>query len=641
MLPLRLCVDLALRALRRNRLQTALAVLGMTVGVGAVVTSMALGQGAQAAINEQLRAAGANVIVVTAGNYQIKGEEIGGGVVEHQARASDAPDAPDADRSTRERMPLVWPALREARTDARAPRGAGAALPPGGLDPVDVVEGRSSRARDTHDAPDADTSAANRLTGERMPLVWPALRAARTDARAPRGAGAAMPPGELHAVDVVNREMSRGRERAGVVIPAALYWDAARGVLRPMTTGDRAVAAIVEQPRLLLARHPEDDPLAVHNHPTAKQRLGDAMAGLGAAATLTRDDAEAIRREISGVQYVAAGVHENARVVAGSKQWFTRLHGADTELPLIRRGWSFPHGKYFGDSDVRSAAQVMVMGRVAADRLFGANVNPVGREVRLWNQPFQIVGVLTSKSWAVQPAPGDDQFDAVYVPFTTVHKLLNLSKLNTITVTAASVGDTTRISRDLVALLRKRHGIGESAPDDFTVRTQAQQALGHGLPPSLARVVTGNVTEVEQVTVDQLSRSLNRANWTMVGLLAGVATVSLLVGGIGIMNLLLLSVTERTREIGLRVALGARRQDVLMQFVSEAVLLSVSGGVLGIICGALASGGLAQIFRWAAVVSPGTVLLSVLVAALVGVAFGVYPARRAAQLDPIEALRHE
>lgn len=502
MLPLRLCVDLAMRALRRNRLQTALAVLGMTVGVGAVVTSMALGQGAQAAINDQLRAAGANIIVVTAGNYKVKGEEIGGGVVDHQASAR--------------------------LDDARGP----------------VLRFAAWRERD-------------------------------------------------------------------------------------------------ERPRFVLARHPEDDPLAVHNHPTAKQRLGDAMAGLGAAATLTRDDADAIRREISGVQYVAAGVHENARVVNGAKVWFTRLHGSDTELSLIRPGWSFPHGAYFGERDVRSAAQVMVLGRVASDRLFGADVNPVGREVRLWNQAFHVVGVLTSKSWAVQPAPGDDQFDAVYVPFTTVHKLLNLSKLNTITVTAASVGDTTRISRDVVTLLRQRHGIAERAPDDFTVRTQAQQALGKGLPPSLARVVAGNMTDVEQVTVDQLSRSLNRANWTMVGLLAGVATVSLLVGGIGIMNLLLLSVTERTREIGLRVALGARRQDVLMQFVSEAVLLSVTGGLLGILVGAIASGSLAQIFRWAAIISPSTIVLSVVVAALVGVAFGVYPARRAAQLDPIEALRHE
>jgi putative ABC transport system permease protein len=509
MLPLRLCLDLATRALRRNRLQTALAVLGMTVGVGAVVTSMALGQGAQAAIDEQLRAAGANIVVVTAGNYNVKGDEVGGGVVAHQA---------------------------------------------------------SARLDDTE--------------------LYPHLRF-----------------------------------RFATFDPEH------------------------DQPRLLLARHPEDDPLAVHNHPTAKQRLGDVMAGLGAAATLTRDDADAIRREIPGVQYVAAGVHESARVVNGGanggKVWFTRLHGSDTELPLIRRGWSFPHGAYFSDRDVQSAAQVMVLGRVAADHLFGDGVNPVGREVRLWNQRFRVIGVLTSKSWAVQPTAGDDQFDAVYVPFTTVHALLNLTKLNTITVTAASVGDTTRISRDVVKLLRQRHRIGDNAPDDFTVRTQAQQALGKGLPPSLARVVTGNMTEVEQVTVDQLSRSLTRANYTMVGLLAGVATVSLLVGGIGIMNLLLLSVTERTREIGLRIALGARASDVQWQFVSEAVVLSVTGGLLGIVVGALASGGLAQIFRWATVISPGSVVLSVIVAMLVGVVFGVYPARRAAQLDPIEALRHE
>jgi putative ABC transport system permease protein len=530
MMPLRLCLDLAAKSLTRNRMQTALAMLGMTVGVGAVVTSLALGQGAQASINDQLRAAGANVILVTAGNYKIKGEEVGGGVVDHQSSRREDPPAP------------------------------------------------------------ADSPVARVL-------------------------------------------------RRHVIVPAAMQWDPKQGRLRPVSAIWRPGAE--NQPRLLRVFHPEDDPMAVHNHPTAKQRLGDAMAGLGAAATLTRDDAEAILREVPGVQYVAAGVHENARVVFEGRQWFTRLHGSDTHLPDIRRGWTFPFGGYFSERQVRSGAQVMVLGTVAAERLFGKGANPVGREVQLWNQKFEVVGVVGSRSWAVQPVNGDDQFDAVYVPFTTVHTLLNLTKLNTITVTAASVGETTRISRDIVKLLRKRHSIGEEAADDFTVRTQAQQALGKGLPPALARVVTGNMTGVEQLTIDQLSHSLQRANYTMVGLLAGVATVSLLVGGIGIMNLLLLSVTERTREIGLRVALGARRQDVLMQFVSEAVVLSLAGGLLGLVCGALASGGLAQFFRWAAVLSPGSMLLSIGVAALTGIAFGVYPARRAAQLDPIEALRHE
>jgi putative ABC transport system permease protein len=487
MLPIRLCLDLAVKALTRNRLQTALAMLGMTVGVGAVVTSMALGNGAQQAINDQLRAAGANVILVTAGNYQIKGEDVGGGAADHYS----------ADAST--------------------------------------------------------------------------------------GAG---------------------------------Y-------------------------RLILAMHPEDDPMAVHNHPTAKQRLGDSAAGLGSAATLTRADAEAIQREAPGVQLVASGVHENVRVFNGDFQWFTRLHGGDAELPRIRRGWTFIQGGYFGASDLRDTTQVAVLGKVAADKLFGPGANPVGREVQIWKQPFRVIGVVTSRSWAVQPAAGDDQFDAVYVPFTTIHRLLNLTRLNTITVTTASVGDTTRVAKDIVQLLRRRHGIGEAAADDFTVRTQAQQALGRGLPPSLARVVSGNLSGVEQVTIEQLSRSMQRANWTMVTLLASVATVSLVVGGIGIMNILLLSVTERTREIGLRLAVGARPRDVLLQFVSESMVLSLAGGLLGIVGGALVSGGLAQLFRWAAVISPTSIVVAVVASTVVGMAFGVAPARRAAGLDPIEALRHE
>jgi putative ABC transport system permease protein len=505
-LPLRLCLDLAVKALTRNRLQTALAVLGMTVGVGAVVTSMALGNGAQQAINDQLRAAGANVILVTAGNYKVKGEDVGGGTADHYS----------ADRSFGSRPPA---------------------------------------------------------------------------------------PG-----------------------------------FRPASAGGREPEADV---RFILTAHPEDDPMAVHNHPTAKQRLGDSAAGLGSAATLTREDAETIRREIPGVQLVASGVHENVRVFNGEFQWFTRLHGGDTELPRIRRGWAFTHGGYFAASDVHGATQTVVLGNVAADKLFGPGANPVGREVRIWKQPFTVAGVVTSRSWAVRPAAGDDQFDAVYVPFTTIHRLLNLTKLNTITVTTASVGETTRVAKDIVALLRRRHGIGEAAPDDFTVRTQAQQALGHGLPPSLARVVSGNLQGVEQVTIDQLSRAMQRANWTMVSLLAGVATVSLVVGGIGIMNILLLSVTERTREIGLRLAVGARRSDVLVQFVSESIVLSLAGGALGIVFGAIASGGLAQVFRWAAVISPASIVIAIVASTAVGLGFGVVPARRAAGLDPIEALRHE
>jgi ABC-type antimicrobial peptide transport system permease subunit len=203
------------------------------------------------------------------------------------------------------------------------------------------------------------------------------------------------------------------------------------------------------------------------------------------------------------------------------------------------------------------------------------------------------------------------------------------------------VGDTKEVTRAITALLRQRHHIGAAMADDFAVTPVAQQVLGKGLPPDLARAVTGNLASVDQLTVEQLSASLSRTNWIMLALLAGVAAVSLLVGGIGVMNLLLLSVTQRTREVGLRIALGARRGDIALQFLLEAIFLSVIGGLLGILFGVAASGSMERFFHWSAVVSPLAAGLAVLAAALLGIVFGVYPARRAAALDPIEALRHE
>jgi putative ABC transport system permease protein len=515
MFPARDFLALALRSLLRDRLQSALAMLGVAVGVGALVTSIALGRGAQQAIDDQLRAAGANMIVVTAGNYQIQREQQKDGAAGDEARLDDA----YLGDSRRIRVAAYW------------------------------------------------------YTGSM-------------------------------------KQSAQWRPGGGWLVPV----------------------------------HAEDDPTALHDHPTAKERLGDAMAGLGTAATLTREDAEAIRREIPGIQYVASGVHENARVFAGSPdgpKWFTRLHGTEADFSAIRTGWTFPHGSFLTEREVDRGEQVMVLGRVVADRLFGADTDPVGRDVRLWNQPFRVIGVIGSRSWATQPEPGDDQFDAVYVPVTTVHRLLNLSKLNTITVTTKSVGDTTAIAKQIVELLRRRHHIRENMGDDFTVKTQAQQVLGHGLPPALARIVAGNMASVDQITIEKLSASLQRANGTMLGLLAGVATVSLLVGGVGVMNLLLLSVTQRTREVGVRMALGARRSDVAVQFVVEAVLLSVVGGLLGMLCGVLASSGLGEILHWSTVVSPVSIVLAMAVAALLGLVSSVGPARRAAQLDPIEAIRHE
>jgi putative ABC transport system permease protein len=495
----RTTLAIALLALRRNRLQTLLTIVGMAIGVGAVLTMIAIGTGAETAIEDQIKAAGMNLIVVSAGNYKIKStEDFGGGAVEPSA------------------------ALR----------------------PADDL-----------------------------------------------------------------------RVRAAI-------WDP-----------DRAAP-------FRLAFHPEDDPMEKHNHPTAKQRLGDSEAGLGSAATLTSADAEAIR-SLPGVQYVAEGLHQNVHVKAGDKRWFTRLHGTDVRLPLIRRAWTFGSGHFFNAREQARAEQVVVLGTVTAQRVF-ADANPVGREVSLWNQPFRVVGVVSTTSWMVAPAPGDDQFDAVYIPFSTVHRLLNLSKLNDITITAASTGDVSRVMGEVTKLLRARHHITEDKPDDFTVTTQARQALAKGgMRPDVARAVVGNVGGLEKVTLEQLGKTLDRATRTMTALLAGIAAVSLLVGGIGIMNVMLLSVTERTREIGIRRAVGARARDVRSQFILEAVTLSLAGGLIGIVAGLLAARGLSQYLRWSTTISPGAVLLSVGVAAMVGIFFGWYPAKQAARLDPIQSLRYE
>jgi putative ABC transport system permease protein len=561
-------LGLALQALKRNRIQTLLALLGVMVGVGALVASMAIGRGAQAAIQQQLLAAGANMIVVTAGNFATG-----------RPAATSAPSG-HGDNLELEREPDDDAPSAPAGEDEGAPGGRPETAAPG-------------------DAPSTSGGGAGPALGwhQREAPAVPPVRLMR-----PGGPGV--------VAEFYGSLRRAGDMRSWQVLPA----------------------------------HFEDDPLAVHDHPTAAERLGDSMAGLGSAATLTVDDADAIRQQIAGVQFVASGVHENARVIVDgdeNRKWLTRLHGTEADLPSVRRGWVLPVGRFLSETDVRESRQVMALGRVVADRLFGENVNPVGQRVLLWNQPFEIVGVVGSSTWAAQPAPGDDQFDAVYVPVTTVHRLLNLSKLNTISVTTKSAGETTRVAGEIVDLLRQRHGITEEMADDFTVKTQAEQVLGKGLPPELAGMVAGNLGSVDALTMEQLAASMQRSNRTLIALLAGVAFVSLLVGGIGVMNLLFLSVTQRTREIGLRIAMGARRRDIAAQFVAEALLLSIVGGLLGAAAGTVAAFGLEGVFAWSTDVSPLSAVLAIVVAVVLGALSGMLPARQAAALDPINALQHE
>jgi putative ABC transport system permease protein len=337
--------------------------------------------------------------------------------------------------------------------------------------------------------------------------------------------------------------------------------------------------------------------------------VGGVRQGQGASNTLTKDDADAIRQEVPGVQYLAAGATTRAQVVAGNQNWATRIEGTDVELPLIR-AWPLQDGTFFTPQDVTSAAKVVVLGSVVRDMLFGTGVDPVAQILRIRNQPFKVVGVLAGKG---QTSFGEDQDDRVFIPFTTAQrKLMGIQHVNNITVSAVSAGRTLQVADGIIELLRARHRIRAGEPDDFMVRT-----------------------------LEEMASVRTEATRTMTALLASIAGVSLLVGGIGIMNIMLVSVTERTREIGLRLAVGARGRDVLLQFLVEAIVLSLVGGCIGIALGFGISEGLTRFLEWPTDVSLHAVALAFGFAAVVGVFFGFYPARRAAGLDPIDALRYE
>src|SRR3954462_5140684 len=337
--------------------------------------------------------------------------------------------------------------------------------------------------------------------------------------------------------------------------------------------------------------------------------FGPVRGGQGATTTLTVDDAEAIRREVPGVRYLSPSLNTRAQVISEQANWNTQVQGTSAELPAIR-SWAMQFGLFFTDQDVARSAKVAVLGSVARDQLFGEGADPTGATIRLHNQPFQVVGVLSSKGQSSMP--GQDQDDTVIIPYTTMQKrVLGVQHVSSITISAADDVDQSTMTAAISTLLRQRHRIQPGQDDDFSVRT-----------------------------MEEFSSMLTSTTTTMTYLLASIAAVSLLVGGIGIMNIMLVSVTERTREIGLRLSVGARDLDVLLQFLVEAIVLSLAGGAIGVALGFGASWAVHALLQWSTQVTPGAVGLSFGCAAAIGIFFGFYPARKAASLDPIEARRY-
>ena len=334
---------------------------------------------------------------------------------------------------------------------------------------------------------------------------------------------------------------------------------------------------------------------------------GGVRGGQGTSNTLMPEDAAALR-EVPGVQYVAAGANTRGTIVAGNQNWSTSTEGTEVDWPLIR-SWPVKYGSFFTQQDVNSAAKVAVLGSSVSDTLFGPDVDPTGSVIRIRNQPFKVIGVMTSKGVG---SMGNDQDDVVMVPYTTViKKLQGQQHISKITVSAATP-DTAPVAAAITEVLRTRHKLMPGDPDDFVVRT-----------------------------LEEMAAVRSETARTMGTLLAAIAGVSLLVGGIGIMNIMLVSVTERTREIGLRMAIGARGKDVLLQFLVEAVVLSLFGGMIGIAFGFGLAAAAEKFLQWPTTIPPNAIGMAFGFAAATGVFFGFYPARKAARLDPIEALRFE
>jgi putative ABC transport system permease protein len=339
---------------------------------------------------------------------------------------------------------------------------------------------------------------------------------------------------------------------------------------------------------------------------------GGARGGSGSMPSLTWDDLRAIQTQVSSVANAAPALRSNAMVISEDQNWTTTVYGTTPEYFVIR-SWPMARGEGITSSDVDGAAKIVVLGRTVVDKIYGPNADPVGQVVRIKNIPFQVVGVAAVKG---QSAMGQDYDDAVFIPVTTFQTKIQgglQAYINgSIMVTATAPTTVAKAEEEITDLLRDRHHIRKGADDDFSIRNLAEMASAQ-----------------------------QEGTKTMTTLLASVAAVSLLVGGIGIMNIMLVSVRERTREIGIRIAIGAKARDILLQFLTEALSLSLAGGLIGIAIGVYSAYEIANRFKWPVLIRPDIILISVVFSILVGVVFGLYPARKAARLDPIEALRTE
>ena len=391
--------------------------------------------------------------------------------------------------------------------------------------------------------------------------------------------------------------LARNRMRSALTVLGIVIGVAA--VIATLAIGQGARAAVQAQIAALGANTLTVIPGSVTS--------GGARGGFGGVQTMSADDATAIARECPAVEAVSAGTRTTAQVVAADNNWSTSVQGVTPDFITIRQ-WPVRDGAFFTDSDVRGSAKVAVLGQSVADQLFPGQ-NPVGQTVRIKNTPFRVVGVLTVKGGS---GFGGDTDDTILIPLTTAqNRLMGITYVNWISVSARDESSVAEASDQITELLRERHKI-RGGNDDFFIRTQQEAAS-----------------------------SAEATSKVMTTLLASIAAVSLLVGGIGIMNIMLVSVTERTREIGIRRAIGARRYDILVQFLIESAVLSLAGGALGVLIGVLAAKLVSMFAKWPTMVAPQAVLVAFLFATLVGLFFGWYPAMRAAKLNVVESLRYE